>query len=332
MLSPQKSNKVYSFEYQKYMNSGREITAIELSHALTSNVPFKENFSVSSDELSKAVWNFQNIKDRSLLNKVFSTSKPLSEYVSNIFEGIASGKDQVFYVNKGFIEEMGIESDILFPLLRGKDIKPYLIKWSGYYVIYPYDDDSKPISEKNLSSKYPRVYSYLRKSKKLLQGRDYFDNSGKLWYELWNQRKKSNFKEPRIVTPEIASRNSFALTDTYFGNTKTYHIILLDKSDINQMFFLGLLNSGLLDYIYKLITTPHAGGFYAYKTQFLEKLPVPNSNKYYKEKIAKLVRSIIATRRADSELDTSALENQIDHLIYQLYGLTKKEIEIVEQS
>jgi len=39
---------------------------------------------------------------------------------------------------------------------------------------------------------------------------------------------------------------------------------------------------------------------------------------------------ILAAKRADPQADTSALEGEIDQLVYQLYGLTEDEVKIVE--
>lgn len=43
-----------------------------------------------------------------------------------------------------------------------------------------------------------------------------------------------------------------------------------------------------------------------------------------------LVNQILSFKQKDPSADTSALEKQIDELVYTLYGLTPDEIEIVE--
>ncbi|MFZ3209695.1 MAG: hypothetical protein WA140_12845 [Geobacteraceae bacterium] len=43
-----------------------------------------------------------------------------------------------------------------------------------------------------------------------------------------------------------------------------------------------------------------------------------------------LADQILAGKKADPKADTSALENRIDRLVYQLYGLTEDEIAVVE--
>jgi hypothetical protein len=45
-----------------------------------------------------------------------------------------------------------------------------------------------------------------------------------------------------------------------------------------------------------------------------------------------LVNQILAAKEADPSADTTALEAEIDQLVYQLYGLTEEEIRIVEES
>jgi hypothetical protein len=41
---------------------------------------------------------------------------------------------------------------------------------------------------------------------------------------------------------------------------------------------------------------------------------------------------ILAAKQKDPNADTSALERQIDQMVYNLYGLTEDEIKIVENS
>ncbi|MEW6587139.1 MAG: hypothetical protein AB1442_16205 [Nitrospirota bacterium] len=45
-----------------------------------------------------------------------------------------------------------------------------------------------------------------------------------------------------------------------------------------------------------------------------------------------LVTRILATKAINPSADTSALEQEIDRLLYVLYGLTDEEIKIVEDS
>ncbi len=43
-----------------------------------------------------------------------------------------------------------------------------------------------------------------------------------------------------------------------------------------------------------------------------------------------ILNSILAAKKQDPDTDTSALEREIDELVYKLYGLTEEEIQIIE--
>ena len=44
------------------------------------------------------------------------------------------------------------------------------------------------------------------------------------------------------------------------------------------------------------------------------------------------VKTILKAKSANLSADTTALESEIDRLVYQLYGLTEEEIKIIEES
>jgi hypothetical protein len=46
--------------------------------------------------------------------------------------------------------------------------------------------------------------------------------------------------------------------------------------------------------------------------------------------IVDIVDRILAAKAADPAADTTALEREIDRIVYELYGLTEEEIAIVE--
>jgi hypothetical protein len=242
LLSKSKLPKNYKFHCHQYLNTGKSISIADFQNSLCDNntSSIKNFLEIKDVELEKTEWNFQTDSTNTLLSKFSVNTKPLSEITESIFQGIASGKDEVFYVNYDTIKEFNIEKGILKKLLKGKDIKKYVIDWAGYYVIYPYDKNSQVLSEATLKNEYPNAFAYLKECREMLKGRDYFDNSPKKWFELWNQRSFENFKMNRIISPEITDKNNFVLSNSFYGNTKTYHIIPKDKSTDNYYYLLGL--------------------------------------------------------------------------------------------
>ena len=42
--------------------------------------------------------------------------------------------------------------------------------------------------------------------------------------------------------------------------------------------------------------------------------------------------TLVPSKQSDAEADRSALEREIDELVYALYGLTKEEVKLVEDA
>ena len=58
--------------------------------------------------------------------------------------------------------------------------------------------------------------------------------------------------------------------------------------------------------------------------------PIPAASPEKQKPVERLVDRILAAKQRDAEADTSALEREIDELVYALYGLTPEEIKLVE--
>jgi len=325
MLAKGSDSNASTFPYHKYRKTNEGVRldydSAVLSLAAHHTNEFKDVVTVPLEELGGGCWDFQTDSKRAMLDAIKAVGPELRQFTDHIFQGIASGKDEVFYISAEIAKQHGIESDMLKPLLKGRDLKRYCITWSGTFVVYPYDDNSKVIPETKLKANYPNTYRYLESQRHLLSGRPYFDKSKKLWFEIWNQRNKGNFGLLRIVTPEISDRNHFAITDKYFGNTKTYHIIPKDKSPENYFYLTALLNSCVLEFYYQAITTPQSGGFFAYKTQFLELLPIKPPCSSEVSLFSKLV-PLIQFAKAEAGASPGAaafLEDLIDACVMESY-------------
>ena len=288
-------------------------------------------------DLGDAQWFFHNKKNALIINKMVDNSATLRSISEGIYQGIATGKDGVFVIKESEIHKNGYEMPILQKFLKGKDVDKYLLKWSKNYVIYPYDENGKVISENILKQNYPNIYSYLISQKNNLSGRGYFDKSPKRWFELWNQRSLNRFKQTKLLTLDNAKKNSFALDELGFtGSTTVYSIILKDKSKENYKYILALLNSKLMNYYHKNTTIPQAGGFFRYQAIFIENFPIKFNDQ--KHNIVEVVDRIITITKSadylnnmDEQNHVKSLEKQINKLVYKTYELTDKEIETIEK-
>ena len=129
---------------------------------------------------------------------------------------------------------------------------------------------------------------------------------------------------PRIkIMACISPKQKYVIADTI-------NQISIHDSRCTDKLLWALLNSKLVNWFcYKFIfgnaiRTMH---FDAVST---DKIPIPVSEYMQKVPIATLVDRIQSAKKADPAADTSALEAEIDQLVYKLYGLTDEEIAVVE--
>jgi len=132
----------------------------------------------------------------------------------------------------------------------------------------------------------------------------------------------------------------------YFATLKQ-----MNEQNIKLFFLLGVLNSALMSFIYKsLFGGMHMGGGYLrFRTKFLEQLPIPDidfrnaKEKEMHDKILKKVELMLDLNKKIASSKTEhdktyinrqieATDRQIDRLVYELYGLTKEEISIIEET
>ena len=137
----------------------------------------------------------------------------------------------------------------------------------------------------------------------------------------------------------IATQNIHTATSEYriyanFTESKNTKIVFLDSCNISYCknardakFLVGLLNSFLLNWLFRITSTNNHVNLYE-----LESLPIPKitkSNQKIVDRIIALVDEILESKAKDSAINTSTLESEIDSLVYQLYNLTDEEIKIV---
>ena len=125
------------------------------------------------------------------------------------------------------------------------------------------------------------------------------------------------------------------------------HCTLLESKNTNKFVFLdstkmlfveckeiakyliGLLNSRLLNWLFKKTSTNNNINIYE-----LQSLPIPKPNSKNQKLVDEIVNSvnqILEIKKENSQTDTTKIEKDIDNLIYKLYNLTPKEIEIIER-
>ncbi len=283
-----------------------------------------------SSYLSNDLWTFENKNLIQIWKKIKSSSENLREYINNDFyRGIVTGLNKAFIIDEKqknvFIKKNILISEIIKPYLRGKNVKRWVSK-SDSYIIFTYHGID--------ISRFPEILDYLKPFKCKLEKRATSKNHK--WYELQQPQTGifHHYKQTKIISTDIAKRCEFTIdiSGSFIDNT-------IFCIPLNDLYLLSLLNSRLIEAYYRSQTSSIRGDFLRFKKIYLDLLPIKEIEDDKKIAFRNLAEKILNITRSEDYFENSAkkakvreFEKQIDQLVYKLYGLTSKEIEVIENS
>ncbi|GAA8138653.1 class I SAM-dependent DNA methyltransferase [Helicobacter pylori] len=153
--------------------------------------------------------------------------------------------------------------------------------------------------------------------------------------QITQQIFEKNYYQNIIVTQNITGTSDAYRIHANLIEVKDQEMLFLDTCNLSYCkerehakFLVGLLNSRLLDWLFRKTSTNNHVNLYE-----LETLPIPQiteENQELADKIIVLVDKILKSKEKDLKANTQKLEKEIDALVYQLYHLTDEEIKIIE--
>jgi hypothetical protein len=141
------------------------------------------------------------------------------------------------------------------------------------------------------------------------------------------------FQSPRLILREIiGERLVVAFADATFAVNKSCYILRSENAtDADLKAWLAILNSKCVSFWVKLCGDKAKQALFPRVTMnTLKTIPIAKEWKNQKQKLSGLVDRILAEKKQDAKADTTALEREIDQLVYALYGLTRDEIAVIE--
>lgn len=244
------------------------------------------------------------------------------------------------------------------PFLKGSlDVRRYSLSGNDKLLVFPYlnrDGKSTLIDQTTYAKDYPLTWEYLVSNKARLAKRAK-GRLGNEWFGYVYKKNHLRFEQPKILAPAIASGACFAWDGAgkyYFvgsggGGGGGYGIVLNSDIEYSAFYVLGMLNSKLSTFWLKRTSSLFRGGYIALNRQYIENIPFPRPDladmkvRKTHDKLAELVDQMLALNeklasaksghnRTLLERQIATTDQQIDELVYQLYGLTEEEIAIVE--
>lgn len=259
-----------------------------------------------------------------------------------IFEELERKQNQVRIFSEHFGKEYWLEKDLIHPLIKGGDSKRYKLDKTNRLILFPYGKD-KPNGNMNLipsdtiEEKYPLTWNYLLDHKDYLEARENGRLRGKNWHGYIYPKALDVMSLPKIFTPDLASQASFSFDtsgDLFFtgGVSGGYGIIV--KPEYSPEYVIGLLNSNVLDWYIRQISTQMRGGYYSFESRFIRNLPICSGHlagqsvNGISSLIENIVKNILILNEFKNEIVVEGipntvvakeLEDLLNGLIYELY-------------
>lgn len=147
-------------------------------------------------------------------------------------------------------------------------------------------------------------------------------------YGLHRAREKRFFVGEKIVSlRKCVGRPCFSFSDFDCYVPAMYYVV--KTSRWNMKFLTGVLNSKLIAFWLRH-KGKMQGSNYQVDKEPLQGIPLPLVDLTLQQPIIDLVDAIIYKKQQNPHANTSDLENEIDRLVYDLYGLSDNERKIVE--
>ncbi len=244
-----------------------------------------------------------------------------------------------------------IEKDLIYPLVRGRDVKKWYVRTGGWIIIPHEQTTGKTLPENIIKIKYSKTYQYLLNFKNELEKRSIHKLWGKNnpFYSLYDIGKYT-FSKYKVVWKGISGAITGKAThfssavivpikDDFLGEKPVIvpdTLILIPIKNAEEAFYLtGILNSSLIgllvaSYTYELRQESHIINYI--------NIPSFDPSDELHRKIAELsqnahsiARQIYEENREDLKEDMKKIEEEIDKIVAKLYGITDDELKEIRK-
>ena len=277
---------------------------------------------------TEETWTILSDIEQGIKQKIESIGIPLKDWDIEIYRGVLTGYNDAFIISSEKREEIldncrsqderQRTEEIIRPILRGRDIKRYSYQYAGLYLISTFPAKGYEIDD------YPAVKDYLLRFgiERLEQtGKEYIINGERVkarkktsnkWYETQDSISYwDEFSKPKIIWKRVGSIIRFSYDTT--------GILGLDSTCFatgeSIQYICCVLNSPMGHYL--LNGAPRTGtGDLLISVQAVEPLRFPLISDNQKIIFKELLDKIILGKQVD---------NEINRLIFDLYGLSEEE-------
>ena len=285
------------------------------------------------DFSGKEDWVIRSGMDWMILKKAQAKGKMLATWCMDIHFGLKTGRNDVFIVNDSkrqeilrlcqTEEERARTADLFKPLVKGEDLKRYKMNFADRWLIHTHNGIKDPETKEIILPRidindYPALKAYLDANSDKISNRT---DQGDTFYNLRNCVYWPEFEKPKLIWGDLADIPKFYLDESsYYGDNTTYCM-----GGEHLTYLLVYLNSPLSAYLFSKLGNTTGAGTIRWQKFKVEQQLVPIITPADEQRIIKLYRQYQQTN------DETRLEEAY-HIIYDIVGLSKEEIEYIESS
>lgn len=219
--------------------------------------------------------------------------------------GVATGADDVFITTDIDL----VEPSRLLPLAMAYDIERGQLRWSGHYLVDPWNADGVIDL-----TQFPRLKAYLERHEVQLKGRHVGRRSGEHWYRTIDRVNHQLTAKTKLYLPDIKGQIEPVL-DT--GQTYPHHNLYVVQSERWDHEVLGgLLLSAIGQFFVECYGVRMRGGYLRFQAQYLRRIRVPRPEQIDADQ-AEQLRDAFRQRDRD----------QATRVALELYGLSELPLE-----
>ncbi len=256
--------------------------------------------------------------EQSIKRKIEAVGTPLKDWDINIYRGVLTGYNDAFIIstekrseilaNCKTDDERKRTTELIRPILRGRDIKRYGYVDNGLYLINTHNGVRGHIPRIKIED-YPAIKAHLDQYWDKIEKRA---DQGETPYNLRNCAYLEDFSKPKIIWKRIGSILRFSYDDK--GTLGLDSTCFATGQHISYL--CCVLNSDMGHYLLK--DSPKTGtGDLLISVQAIEPIMVP----YCKDAESKLQELL----NMQIKKDTPLIDKEINRIVFSLYSLSPDE-------
>ena len=235
--------------------------------------------------------------------------KTMGEFIKVVPTGINTGnvRDKMFFKEPN--------ADAQDRVIQGRQIQRWAVDWNSPAAKYKYCNPNYVPKD---------VLGTGRSGKK--------SNLKEYWFYARGGDVSNHFVPERILlrttSDSLYGAYQSIKEDGQLYTDHSLFTVLLKDDSLNLKYFLGILNSKLLNYIYQYLTLEEGKIFAEVKMDMVEQLPAVYDAKRAPSLI-KIVDKLIDARRKNPKADVSLVEQELNVLVCEIFGLSEIEKQII---